>query len=56
MKPWIAVTLLVASLLPATSFAIVAATGNIYSGLVYPVAFTLVSIVATILFLPETNL
>jgi hypothetical protein len=46
----------VGGLLPVSSFAIVAATGNIYSGLVYPLAFTLVSIVATVLFLPETHL
>src|SRR6185369_16596666 len=46
----------VGGLLPVSSFAIVAATGNIYSGLVYPVAFTLVSIIATIFFLPETNI
>jgi hypothetical protein len=45
----------VGGLLPVTSFAIVAATGNIYSGLIYPVAFTLVSIVATVFLLPETN-
>ncbi len=46
----------VGGLLPVTSFAIVAATGNIYSGLVYPLAFTLVSIVATSLFFPETRI
>jgi MFS family permease len=46
----------VGGLLPVTSFAIVAATGNIYSGLVYPLAFTLVSIVATLLFFPETRI
>jgi hypothetical protein len=45
----------VGGLLPVSAFAIVAATGNIYSGLIYPLAFTLVSIVATFLFLPETN-
>lgn len=45
----------VGGLLPVSAFAIVAATGNIYSGLIYPLAFTLVSIVATLLFLPETN-
>jgi MFS family permease len=45
----------IGGLLPVSSFAIVAATGNIYSGLVYPLAFTLVSIVATFLFLPETH-
>ena len=46
----------VGGLLPVTSFAIVAATGNIYSGVVYPLAFTLVSIIATLLFLPETRI
>jgi hypothetical protein len=44
----------IGGLLPVTSFAIVAATGNIYSGLVYPLAFTGVGVVATLLFLPET--
>ena len=32
--------------------AIVAATGNIYSGLAYPLTFTVISIVATVLFFP----
>jgi MFS family permease len=45
----------VGGLLPVSSFAIVAATGNIYSGLVYPLVFTVVSIVATVLFFPETH-
>jgi MFS family permease len=45
----------IGGLLPVSAFAIVAATGNIYSGLIYPVAFTVVSIVATVLFLPETH-
>jgi hypothetical protein len=45
----------IGGLLPVTSFAIVAATGNIYSGLVYPFVFTAISIVATLLFLPETS-
>jgi MFS family permease len=45
----------VGGLLPVSSFAIVAATGNIYSGLLYPIAFTVVSIAATLLFLPETH-
>lgn len=44
----------IGGLLPVTSFAIVAATGNIYSGLIYPIVFTGISIVATLLFLPET--
>ncbi|HVY81828.1 MAG TPA: MFS transporter [Steroidobacteraceae bacterium] len=45
----------VGGLLPVSSFAIVAATGNIYSGLAYPLAFTLIGIVATVLLLPETR-
>jgi MFS family permease len=44
----------VGGLLPVSAFAIVAATGNIYSGLIYPLVFTGVSILATLLFLPET--
>jgi MFS family permease len=45
----------VGGLLPVSAFAIVAATGNIYSGLVYPLVFTGISIVTAILFLPETR-
>lgn len=41
--------------LPATVFAIVAATGNIYSGLWYPVAIAAMSLVVGFLFLPETK-
>jgi predicted MFS family arabinose efflux permease len=41
--------------LPATVFAIVAATGNIYSGLWYPVGVALMSLVIGFLFLPETK-
>jgi hypothetical protein len=41
--------------LPATVFAIVAATGNIYSGLWYPIAIALMSLVVGFLFLPETK-
>jgi MFS family permease len=41
--------------LPFTAFAIVASTGNIYSGLWYPVIFTAISVVCTLLFLPETR-
>jgi len=41
--------------LPATVFAIVAYTGNIYSGLWYPVAIALMSLVVGFLFLPETK-
>jgi MFS family permease len=41
--------------LPATAFAIVAATGNIYSGLWYPVAVACMSLVIGFIFLPETK-
>jgi hypothetical protein len=41
--------------LPATAFAIVAATGNIYAGLWYPVAIASVGFLITLLFLPETR-
>jgi MFS family permease len=40
--------------LPTTSFAIVAATGNIYNGLWYPVVIAGVTLVIGLLFLPET--
>jgi MFS family permease len=45
----------VGGLLPVSAFAIVSATGNIYSGLIYPLVFTGISIVTAILFLPETH-
>ena len=41
--------------LPATVFAIVAATGNIYSGLWYPIAVAALSFVVGLIFLPETK-
>ncbi len=41
--------------LPATVFAIVAATGNIYSGLWYPVIIATMSLVVGFLLLPETK-
>ena len=41
--------------LPATVFAIVAATGNIYSGLWYPIAVACMSFVVALIFLPETK-
>ncbi|MGA3303227.1 MAG: MFS transporter [Methylovirgula sp.] len=41
--------------LPATVFAIVAATGNIYSGLWYPIIIAVMSFVVGLLFLPETK-
>ena len=41
--------------MPATSFAIVAATGNIYSGLWYPVIVALITVVIGTFFVPETH-
>jgi predicted MFS family arabinose efflux permease len=41
--------------LPATAFAIVAATGNIYSGLWYPIVIATMSFVVALIFLPETK-
>jgi MFS family permease len=45
----------VGGFLPAVSVAIVAATGNIYSGLWYAVVFTAISVIVSLLFLPETR-
>lgn len=42
-------------LLPATAFAIVASTGDIYSGLWYPVIFAALTFVIGMLFVPETK-
>jgi len=42
-------------LLPATAFAIVASTGDIYSGLWYPVIFAVITFVIGTLFVPETK-
>lgn len=44
----------VGGFVPFSAFAIVTATGNIYSGLWYPVIFTAISVVVC-LFLPETK-
>jgi hypothetical protein len=41
--------------LPATVFAIVAATGDIYSGLWYPIVVAAMSFVVGLIFLPETK-
>jgi MFS family permease len=41
--------------LPATAFAIVAATGNIYSGLWYPIIIASMSFIVALIFLPETK-
>lgn len=42
-------------LLPATSFAIVASTGDIYAGLWYPIIFASITFVVGLIFLPETK-
>ncbi len=42
-------------LLPATAFAIVASTGDIYAGLWYPIGFALMTFVIGLLFVPETH-
>ncbi|MEW6639354.1 MAG: MFS transporter [Pseudomonadota bacterium] len=42
-------------LLPATAFAIVASTGDIYAGLWYPVIFAAITFVVGVLFVPETK-
>jgi hypothetical protein len=44
----------VGGFLPVTSFALVAITGNIFSGLWYAVVFTAISVVVSLLFLRET--
>src|SRR5882757_7757878 len=41
--------------LPAIVFAIVAATGNIYSGLWYPIIVAAMSFIVALIFLPETK-
>jgi hypothetical protein len=41
--------------LPTTAFAMVAATGNIYYGLWYPIVVAGITLVVGLLFLPETN-
>ncbi|WP_122466684.1 MFS transporter [Brevundimonas lutea] len=45
----------VGGLLPAASFALVAASGNIYFGLWYSVAFTAIALVVALIWLPETR-
>jgi hypothetical protein len=41
--------------LPATAFAVVAATGDIYSGLWYPIVVAAMSFIVGLMFLPETK-
>jgi len=45
----------VGGFLPVTAFAMVAASGDLYFGLWYPIVFTAISIVVTFFFLPETR-
>lgn len=45
----------VGGFVPFFAFAIVTAVGDIYAGLWYPVAFTLLSVLTTLFFLPETR-
>ena len=45
----------VGGLLPAASFALVAASGNIYFGLWYSVVFTLIAVIVSLIWLPETK-
>jgi MFS family permease len=40
---------------PVVSFSIVVATGDIYAGLWYPAVFTAISVVACLVFMPETR-
>ena len=42
-------------LLPATAFAIVASTGDIYAGLWYPIIFAVATFIIGMIFLPETK-
>ena len=42
-------------LLPATAFALVAQTGDIYYGLWYPIVFALITFVIGLIFVPETK-
>ena len=41
--------------LPTTAFAMVAATGDIYYGLWYPIAVAVLTVLVGLIFLPETN-
>ena len=42
-------------LLPATAFALIAAKGDIYYGLWYPIVFALMTVVIGLIFVPETK-
>lgn len=45
----------VGGFVPFTAFAIVTTVGDLYSGLWYPLAFTVISIIVCLVFLPETK-
>ncbi len=45
----------IGGLLPPVAFALVAATGNVYAGLWYPLVFAVITVVIGGLFLPETR-
>jgi len=45
----------IGGLLPATAFAMVASTGDIYYGLWYPIFFALLTFILGLLFIPETK-
>ena len=45
----------IGGLMPATAFAIVTGAGDIYAGLWYPVGFVALSLVVSLVFLPETR-
>jgi MFS family permease len=45
----------VGGFLPVTAFAMVAASGDLYFGLWYPIVFTTISILVTLFLLPETR-
>jgi hypothetical protein len=45
----------IGGLLPAASFALVAWSGNIYFGLWYSVGFTLLAVIVSLIWLPETR-
>ncbi|OHB30982.1 MAG: MFS transporter [Phenylobacterium sp. RIFCSPHIGHO2_01_FULL_69_31] len=45
----------VGGFVPFTAFAIVTTVGDLYSGLWYPLAFTVISIIVCLIFLPETK-
>ncbi len=45
----------VGGFLPATAYAMVVASGDIYFGLWYPIVATVIAILCTVFFLPETR-